>query len=189
MPLEGEHIILREERVEDVAVLRELRNDLDTQAWSKTLPPDYTQEMYMQRHTSRQFSYDRSDGRFAIEWKETGECVGMISYTGLQPRLSAAIGIAVSKRYWGTRAAFEAQEVLLRFLFVELGLRVVRLWTHSGNVRAVGLAEKSGFRVSMRQREAIYKNGQLLDNLSMDVLRAEYYALHPELTDLLPPPG
>lgn len=189
MPLEGEHIILREERVEDVPVLRELRNDLDTQAWSQTLPPDYTQEMYMQRHTSRQFSYNRTDGRFAIVWKATGECIGTISYADLQPRLAAWIGIMVSKQYWGTGAAFEAQELLLHFLFVELGLRVVRLWTHSGNPRAVRLAEKSGFRVSMRQREAVYKNGQLLDNLSMDVLRAEYYALHPELVDPLPAPG
>jgi hypothetical protein len=59
-------------------------------------------------------------------------------------------------------------------------------WTHSGNHRAVGLAKKSGFQSSYRQRGAIFKNGQLLDNLQMDLLREEYYAQHPALTDHLP---
>jgi len=65
-------------------------------------------------------------------------------------------------------------------------LRVARLFTHSGNPRAVRLAEKSGFRVSMRERQAIFKNGQLFDNLMMDLLREEYYAHHPEMVDHLP---
>jgi RimJ/RimL family protein N-acetyltransferase len=72
-------------------------------------------------------------------------------------------------------------------LFDELGLRVVRLWTHSGNPRAVGSAEKLGFTLSYRQREGIFKDGQLFDNIGMDMLREEYYAKHPELTDHLPP--
>ena len=82
--------------------------------------------------------------------------------------------------------ALDTQEVLLSFLFDELGVRVVRLWTHSGNPRAVGLAEKSGFQESYRRRESIYKSGQLLENLQMDLLREEYYARHPALTDRLP---
>lgn len=47
MPLEGELVILREERPEDMNLQVELRNDLETQAWSKTLPPDYTESMYL----------------------------------------------------------------------------------------------------------------------------------------------
>jgi hypothetical protein len=50
--------------------------------------------------------------------------------------------------------------------------------------RAVRLAEKVGFKVSSRQ--AIYKDGELYDNLMMDLLREEYFALHPELKDHLP---
>jgi RimJ/RimL family protein N-acetyltransferase len=93
----------------------------------------------------------------------------------------------VAKKFWGGGVAYDSQEVMLQFLFQELGLRVVRLFTHSGNPRAVRLAEKSGFRVSMRQREAIFKNGERLDNLMMDLLREEYYIQHAELVDRLPP--
>lgn len=187
MPLEGKIVILREERPEDMPFLVGLRNNLETQAWSKTLPPDYTEAMYLKRFESREFSFDRSDGRFIIVHKESGELAGTISYSGLQPRWSTSIGIMVAKKFWGGGVAYDSQEVMLQFLFQELGLRVVRLFTHSGNPRAVHLAEKSGFQISMRQRESIFKNGERFDNLMMDLLRDEYYAQHAELVDRLPP--
>lgn len=92
----------------------------------------------------------------------------------------------VAKKFWGTGIANDALEVLLKFLFQALGPRVVRLYTHSGNPRAVGLAEKSGFKVSVRQREAIFKDGALYDNLMSDLLREEYFAKRPKLRDNLP---
>jgi RimJ/RimL family protein N-acetyltransferase len=187
MPLEGELVILREERREDLDFLRGLRNDMDTQAWSKSLPPDYTEPMYAKRFDAREFSYDPTEGRFTIVHKGTGELAGTISYTGLERRFAATIGIITAKRFWGTGVAYDAQEVLLRFLFVELGLRVARLWTHGGNPHAVQLAQRSGFQASGRLREAIWKNGELYDSVMADLLREEYFALHPELTDHLPP--
>jgi len=187
MSLEGEIVILREEHLEDMPFLVGLRNDLETQAWSKTLPPDYTEAMYQKRFESHEFSFERSDGRFIIVHKESEELAGTISYSGLRSRWSVMFGIMVAKKFWGGGVAYDAQEVLLKFLFQELGLRVVRLFTHSGNPRAVRLAEKSGFRVSMRQRQSIFKNGELYDNLMMDLLREEYYARHAKLVDRLPP--
>jgi RimJ/RimL family protein N-acetyltransferase len=186
MALEGELVILREERSQDMQPLVELRNNLETQAWSKTLPPDYTVPMYLKRFDGREFSFDRKVGRFIIESKKMREFAGTISYTGLQARWSTFIGIVLAKKFWGSGFGFDAQEVILKFLFEELGLQVVRLFTHSGNPQAVGLAKKSGFKVSMRQREAVFKNGQVYDNLMMDLLREEYYEGHPELTDHLP---
>ena len=91
----------------------------------------------------------------------------------------------LSKSAWGKGYAEEANELLVRFLFVELGVQVVHLWTHSGNPRAIGLAEKVGFKVAARMRHAVYKNGRLLDNVVMDQLREEFYARHPELEDEL----
>ena len=69
----------------------------------------------------------------------------------------------------------------------ELGLRVIRLFTHSGNPRAVRLAEKAGFKAATRQRQSIFKSGELYDNIVMDLLREEFFALHPQLVDNLPP--
>jgi RimJ/RimL family protein N-acetyltransferase len=187
MPLEGDLVILREERPEDMALLTGLRNDLDTQAWPQSLPPDYTELMYHKRFEAREFSFDRRDGRFIIEDKDSGKFAGTISYTFSQPRWSTTIGIMVAKEFWGRGIAYDAQEVLLKFLFHEAGLRVVGLFTHSGNPHAVKLAERSGFQVSARRRQAVFIKGQLFDALSMDLLREEYYQRHQELEDNLPP--
>jgi len=187
MALRGTLTILREERPEDLQFLVDLRNDLETQAWSQTLPPDYTLGMYAKRLDNREFSYKRDEGRFIIVERESGDLIGSVVYSGLDPRWDVSIGIMVAKKYWGGGYAVDALETLLKFLFEELGVRVVRLWTHSGNPRAIGSAEKLGFKLSYRQRESIFKNGQLFDNVGMDMLREEYYARHPELADHLPP--
>ncbi len=103
-------------------------------------------------------------------------------------RFEATIGIVVERDHWGSGQAFEANELLLRFLFLELGMRVVRLWTQSGNRRAVGSAEKLGFRTAARFRQAIYKEGSYRDNLAMDLLREEWFRMHPEYADELANP-
>jgi RimJ/RimL family protein N-acetyltransferase len=161
---------------------------MDTQAWNRALPPDYTLGMYLKRHRAREFSYDRSEGRFIIEYKPTGDFAGSITYSNVRSRHDATIGIIVHKHFWGAGVAFDAQETLLSFLFRQLGLRVVRLYTTGGNKAAIGLAEKSGFKVAVRQREAVYIRGTLQDSITMDLLREEWFALHPEYDDLLPNP-
>jgi RimJ/RimL family protein N-acetyltransferase len=186
MPLEGQLVTLREQKRDDLAFLMSLQNDMQTQAWSLALPPDFTDNMYEKRYEAREFSYDPDEARFVIVHKESGELVGQIQYSGLERRWSATIGIITGAKYWGSGAALDAQEVLLRFLFCELGLRVVRVFTHSGIPRAVGLAQKSGFQVSGRMRQAIIKSGGLHDNLVMDLLREEYFARHPDVSDSLP---
>jgi len=188
MALEGKLVILREERHEDQPLFVDLRNDLDTQGWNVALPPTYTVGMYVKRLEEMEFSYDRDSARLSVVEKETGELAGYIGYTGLEPRISTTIGIAIAKPFWGKGLAFDSQEVLLRFLFLELGLRVVHLWSHSGNPRALGLAEKSGFVITGRVREGMYKNGRLLDTIVMSLLREDYFEQHAEFEDLLPDP-
>jgi len=189
MALEGNLVVLRQERKEDQALFVELRNDLQTQGWNVALPPSYTEEMYLKRFDAMEFSYERETARFSVEEKSTGTLAGYITYSNLDPRIGATIGIAIAKPFWGTGVAYDAQEVLLRFLFLELGLRVVHLWSHSGNPRALALAEKSGFSITGRIREGMYKNGKLLDTVVMSLLREAYFALHPEFEDLLPDPA
>ena len=186
MPLSGKQIFLREIKQEDFPFFIKMRNDLETQAWNSILPPDYTLEMVKQRYNSREFSFDRTSATFVIEEIASGNFVGSIAYSNLTKRFGCEIGIRILKDYWGSGYPIEAQEIILHFLFHELGLRVVRLWTHSLNIRAIKLAQKIGFKIATRQREGLYRNGQLVDNIGMDLLREEYYANHPELKDNLP---
>lgn len=188
MPIEGERIRLRELRRDDYQLLVDLRNDLDTQGWSRTLPPDFTLGMYERRFDAREYSTTRDWAIFIVEERASGVAVGSISYTDLEDRFSATIGIALDRSVWGTGIALEACELMLRLLFVELGVRVVRMWTQSGNQRMVGAARKLGFSVALRHREAVYKEGAFHDNLVMDLLREEWFARHPDEVDRLDDP-
>lgn len=185
MGLEGATIWLREQRAEDMPLLQSLRNDMRTQGYNKALPPDYTEPMLRGRFEERRFSLDRDDAVFIIERKADGRALGFIAYGNLEPRHNTMVGMGMDQEVWGSGAAREALDLLLGFLFLELGLRVVHMWTISENVRAVKLAEKLGFVISSRKRESCYKGGKLGDTLLMDVLREEY--LDPRgLTDTLP---
>ena len=44
-----------------------------------------------------------------------------------------------------------------------------------------GVAKKSGFSVTFRQRESVLKQGQLFDNVNMDLLAEEFFERHPSL--------
>ena len=183
MALVGERVALRELRDADLPLLVEMRNDLATQGWSRTLPPDYTLEMIRSRYAGKTFEYRRDSAYFVVEDRGSGEAMGAAMYTDLVDRHEAQIGIMVARGHWGSGLALEASDLLLRFLFDELGLVVVRLWTQSGNERAIGLAEKLGFRPAARFHEAIWKGGEYRDNLVMDLLREEWYARHPDRID------
>ena len=185
MPLIGELVRLREVRTSDFEILTDLRNDIDTQGWSRTLPPDYTLDMIENRYGGREFSFRRDSAMFMIDAIDDDSTIGFISYSNLVDRMEATIGLAILRNHWGRGLSDEACQLVLRFLFEELGLRVVRLWTQSGNPRAVGSAEKLGFQIAVRHRQAIFKGGDYHDNLAMDLLREEWYALHPELEDRL----
>lgn len=186
MTLEGTKVRLREVRPEDLPLLVALRNDLDTQGWSLTLPTDYTLHMYRKQYEEESFSTQRKQARFIIETIDTGEAIGNIRYYGYSPRHEVTFGIAIARQFWSAGLAFDAQETLLHFLFEELGVRVVRLWTTGSNEKAIALARRSGFKEAARLREAIIRRGQLADNVMMDLLREEYYELHSELQDHLP---
>ena len=186
MPLNGEKVILRELRESDLPLLLSLRNDLDTQGWSQTLPPDYPLITYEKLYQEQTFETDRTKARFIIETIEGAEVVGNITYYSLNSRQDVTIGIAIARKFWSAGLAYDAQETLLRFLFEELGMRVVRLYTTGSNEEAIRLAKRSGFKVAYRLREAVIRRGKLADSVSMDLLRSEYYQLHPELEDHLP---
>ncbi len=181
--MKGETVLLRELRESDYPMLVRLRNDLDTQGWSRRLPPDFTLGMYHKRFDDRPYEFRRDWAIFVIETLAQGMPVGFCSYTDHRDRFEATIGIVVEKQLWGSGTAIEAADLLLKFLFHELGLRVVRLWTQGGNPRAVGSAEKLGFQVAARFSDAIFLDGGFHENLMMDLLREEWYERHPGLED------
>lgn len=184
MPIETKRLRFREVRESDYQMMVALRNDFDTQGWSRALPPDYTLPMIAKRYESKEFSFRREDATFMIEELDGGRVIGFCGYSGLRDRHSALIGLALITESHGLGYSSETNEMLLDLLFNQMGLLKVGLWTHSGNAAAAASAEKTGFRVSARFREAIFKDSRHFDNLYMDMLREEYHSAR-SLTDQL----
>ena len=176
MAIETDRLRFREVRESDYALMVDLRNDFATQGWSRALPPDYTLPMIAKRYDSKEFSVRREDATFMIEELDRGRVIGNCGYSGLRDRHSATIGVALIPDAHGRGYSSEVNEMLLHLLFHQMGVQTVGLFTHSGNAAAVASAEKTGFRVSVRVREGIFKDGQHFDNLYMDMLREEYYS-------------
>jgi len=171
--LVGKLVKLRAVQDEDYEYISSLKNDLRTQGWSQRLPPCVTPKKV--KEGFEKILKRSNAGIFAIETKEDGRMIGYMNYEEDTPRLGATLGIVIGFEYWGKGYAYEAQELLLRFLYEERGLQVVRLWTQSGNMRAVNAAKKVGFKISARMRESNIIKGEVFDTLFMDMLREEYY--------------
>jgi RimJ/RimL family protein N-acetyltransferase len=181
--LDGPGIRLRELGEGDLQLIADLRNDLDTQAWSRTLPPGYTVEMMRRQYWDRDFSFKPDSAMFIIEEKESAEAIGFVSYIDLKDRHEATLGVVVAQPWWGSGLAVQAVDLVLWMLFLRMGIRVARLWTESSNGRAVGAAQKLGFQPSVRFRSSVFREGTYAEGLMMDVLREEWFAAHPALQD------
>jgi len=154
--LTGKLVRLRPCRDADFEYFATLKNDLRTQAWNQRMPLCYTAAKMRDRFAER--LKDPHTGIYAIETSE-GQLAGLIEHHEGPVRFAATLGIILGMEHWGKGIGREAQELVLRFLFEERGLQVVRLWTTSANERMVRAAEKAGFRLSARLRGAASSGG------------------------------
>lgn len=167
-----EGVTLRVPTDDDAEFLANLGNNLRTQGWNQRLPPMRSPERVKERIKEM---VKKPNSAYLMIDTEADGVVGYITYEEETPRLGATLGLILDEDYWGKGHAQIAMEILLEFLFEERGLQVVWAWSQSGNVRAVGAAEKMGFKVSARVREGTIMYGELHDTIELDMLREEYY--------------
>jgi RimJ/RimL family protein N-acetyltransferase len=179
---EGKLVRLRPYRDGDLEYFAGLRNDMRTQGWNQRMPPRATTENTRERLEDRQRS--QHSAVLAIETLE-GQLVGYVTYEEGPIRLKAMLGAITGPEHWGKGYAREAQELVLRFLFEDRGVQVVNLWTTSWNEKAMRGAEKLGFKLGARLREATVMDGKCFDAIIMDMTREEYYSKR-GLADPLP---
>lgn len=120
----------------------------------------------------------REDIVFAIEVKE-GEGWVHIGNVGLHridwKNRVATLGIVIGERgYWGKGYGTEAVKTMLRYAFGELGLNRVELETYSFNPRAQRCYKRAGFRREGVRRQALYREGEFHDVITMGILRSEF---------------
>ena len=96
-----------------------------------------------------------------------GELAGTI---GLQLgedvyQLSAEIGYWLAEEYWQRGIATVAVGALTDWGFSRFGLLRVHAYVFATNSASVRVLEKAGFELEGRMRNAVFKNGRVLDQL------------------------
>jgi RimJ/RimL family protein N-acetyltransferase len=116
---------------------------------------------------------------YAIELRDSERLIGLTTFSNLDPdNGSVTFHISLGEHdTWGHGYGTEATRLMLGLAFDTIGLHRVSLSVFSFNERAIRSYEKAGFRHEGRAREAILRDGQRRDELTMAILANEWGAM------------
>jgi RimJ/RimL family protein N-acetyltransferase len=116
---------------------------------------------------------------YAIVVRASQRLIGLTTFSNLDPdNGSVLFHISIGEHdAWGRGYGTETTGLMLELAFERIGLHRVGLSVFSFNSRAIRAYEKAGFRHEGREREAILRDGQRWDELTMGILRDEWRAL------------
>lgn len=177
----GKAVVLRAHRDQDLPRMVEACRDPQTQYWLSDLPTDYT-EVEGRQHLD-QIRSEQASGK-SVYWvaADPGDD-RLLAELGLFLRISrdpqAEIGYWSHPEARGRSVTTEAVQLAVRhaLLPVEdggLGQARVQLRAAEGNIASQRVAEKAGFTLTGRDRDArLSRDGSRSDHLRFDLLPAE----------------
>ena len=151
MELQGDGVILRTWRMEDVPTVTEACRDAEIARWLALVPQPYTEE-HARFYVEECIQADDDRRPFAIADASTGDLVGSIDMR-INRLQTGHVGYWVVAQARGRGVASEALRAISRWALAELGLGRVELVADPGNVASQRVAEKAGF-----QREAVLRS-------------------------------
>ncbi|MCL1788549.1 MAG: GNAT family N-acetyltransferase [Defluviitaleaceae bacterium] len=116
------------------------------------------------------------DYRFDIVLLDGDELIGFASLHDIDHRSRHAfIGIFIGEAaYRGKGYGAEAVRLILEYGFNALNLHNIALSVHGDNLEAIRCYQKVGFKEAGRRRDWLFKNGQYVDVVYMDILAREF---------------
>lgn len=177
MELKGKVVTLRAVEQEDIEMLRQLTNSAEYEkmivGWSFPISKKEQEEWY---NNCKNGLYRI---RYTIVTEEDGP-VGMIGLRDIDWKNGTAsgLGMRIAKKEIRTRGlATDAWMTLMRYAFEELRLNRINGSALVYNKASLRVCEKVGFKVEGIKRQAVYKNGEFIDQVMMGCLKSDYYAL------------
>ena len=85
-------------------------------------------------------------------------------------RHSAELGYWLGRQHWGRGVATAAVEGICRYGFETVGLKRIYACVFEPNTASTRVLEKVGFRLEGVHRKAVWKDGELLDELMYGLL-------------------
>ena len=121
----------------------------------------------------RQVQDHESETTFAIASAE--EAIGGIGFIlqGDVYRKSAEIGYWLGEPFWGQGIATRAVRTLTEYAFENFDLNRLYAGVFEWNPASVRVLEKAGYTLEGRRRQAVIKDGRLLDELMYGIVRGD----------------
>ncbi len=125
-------------------------------------------------------SQNSNQYQFAIVRLEDDQLMGNCSIHGLDlSRHTAEVGLFIGDEENRNKGyGQDVLNILLDYGFNYLNLNNIMLKVFSFNERAIRCYEKVGFKEIGRRRQSYYLRCKYYDDVYMDILREEYFALH-----------
>jgi RimJ/RimL family protein N-acetyltransferase len=170
--LQGDRVLLRAFRPDDLDALTAFQNDLETELLGGGAPPRPTPREHMAQLWER-LTGDRSGAAFVME--ADGKVIGNLGlYNADSEARTIELGITIGdKDYWGRGYGQEALRLAVDYAFRMRNIRKVYLSVHADNARAIAAYTKAGFAEEGRLREHVWSGGRYVDVVQMAVFRPE----------------
>ncbi|QMV44686.1 GNAT family N-acetyltransferase [Cohnella cholangitidis] len=176
--LQGNLVMLREYRRDDLPWMRQWVNDPDI--------VHHLSDIFLYPHaleSTEAYLESMLDGRsdsrgFVIADPSTEAYIGQVNLDSIDWKNRVGkIGIVIgSTENLGRGYGTEAMKLLIDFAFLEMNLNRLELEVYDFNERAVRSYLKCGFTEEGRLRERLYKQGRYLDVIQMGILKSDWKA-------------
>jgi RimJ/RimL family protein N-acetyltransferase len=88
----------------------------------------------------------RGYGRWALEWRDTGELIGYCGLSSGNPEVGVELAYLLARKEWGKGLALEAGRAALRYGFEKLGRNSISGLTLHDNQRSRRVLERLGMK-------------------------------------------
>ncbi len=171
--ISGDRIILRKVKDSDATAIVENVNDKEVTRYLSTVPYPYT--MKDARFFIEKLCKKKNSKHFAIELKETGKLIGVVSLSKINRKhKKAVIGYWIGKKHWNKGIGTEALNLILGFGFRKLKLNRIYGKVMVPNIASAKLLEKAGFRHEGTLRKDVFIRGKWMDYKVYGLLKEDY---------------
>lgn len=169
--LETERMILRRPTHADASDLFEMRSDPEVMRYVPR-PLAKTEDDVIELIDLINSFIDKNEKiNWAMELKETGRVIGLISFVNIQPEhFRGEVGYSIQRAMFRKGYTSEALKRIIAFGFDELKLHTIEAIVDAENIPSFSLLEKAGFVREAYFREDFYFGNQFRNSVHYGML-------------------
>ncbi len=177
---QGKNVRLRAIEPEDAPIFYEWNLDTRTAQLVDFIRPPQSMTAVKEWAQKQAINRSKNDDVDLVIENAGGALVGLIDTHNIDRRVGAfRYGVAVRPEYRRRGYAAEAIQILIRYMFDELGYQKVNATVYSNNEPSIRLHERLGFVLEGTIRRTVRTGGRLYDELYFGMTAEEFRQLNP----------